>query len=264
MFEAPDVQNARIEECLEAEYGLATTEVDFLQLGADVNSAVYRVVAAGGECYFLKLRRGDFPAETVTIPHWLSAMGMELVLSPIATRTGALWTELNGLAVVLYPFVAGRSGWEVELSPSQWKALGSAMKTLHAAALAPSHWERGNRAPQGPALSGRGNASGPVCCCASFQVPYNREKCAVLEGFGMTTDITKLTIRLPRRDVEFAKSYAKAHGLTVTEVIDRYLRRMRAIEEQAPSPELDFIIGLVPADVNAQDEYRQHLENKHG
>ncbi|MEX0731184.1 MAG: DUF6364 family protein [Aquisalimonadaceae bacterium] len=79
----------------------------------------------------------------------------------------------------------------------------------------------------------------------------------------METDTTKLIIRLPRKDVEFAKSYAKAHGLTVTEVIDRYLKRMRALEEQTPSPELDFIPGLVPAEICAEDEHRRHLENKH-
>jgi len=80
----------------------------------------------------------------------------------------------------------------------------------------------------------------------------------------MGTETTKLTVRLPRQDVEFAKSYAKAHGLTVTEVIDRYLRRMRALEQQTPSPELDFITGLVPADVDAEDEHRRHVEIKHG
>lgn len=79
----------------------------------------------------------------------------------------------------------------------------------------------------------------------------------------MGTDTIKLTIRLPRPDVEFAKAYAKAHGLTVTEVIDRYLRRMRALEDQAPSPELDFVTGLVPSDVDAEAEYRHHLKNKH-
>jgi hypothetical protein len=79
----------------------------------------------------------------------------------------------------------------------------------------------------------------------------------------METEKTKLTVRLPRQDVEFVKAYANAHGLTVTEVIDRYLRRMRALEEQVPSPELDFISGLVPEDVDASDEHRRHAEYKH-
>jgi hypothetical protein len=79
----------------------------------------------------------------------------------------------------------------------------------------------------------------------------------------MQDKTAKVTIRLPRRDVEFAKAYAKAHGLTVTEVIDRYLRRMRAREQQALSPELDAITGLIPNDVDAEDAYRSHIIDKH-
>ena len=79
----------------------------------------------------------------------------------------------------------------------------------------------------------------------------------------MHADTTKLTIRLPKQDVAFVKTYAKAHGLTVTDVIDRYLRRIRALEQYSPSPELDFITGLVPAEVNVEDTYKKHLLEKH-
>jgi len=74
---------------------------------------------------------------------------------------------------------------------------------------------------------------------------------------------TKLTVRLPKQDAEFAKAYAKAHGLMVTEVIDRYLRRMRSRQPQALSAEVEFLTALAPADVDAQAEYRRHLESKH-
>ncbi len=79
----------------------------------------------------------------------------------------------------------------------------------------------------------------------------------------MDPDTVKLTIRLPRQDVDFAKAYAEAHGLTVTEVIDRYLRRMRALEQRSPAPELEAISGLVPSDVDAEAEYREHVQDKH-
>ncbi len=79
----------------------------------------------------------------------------------------------------------------------------------------------------------------------------------------MATDTVKLTIRLPQRDVEFVKVYARAHGLTVTEVIDRYLRRMRELEHDSPSPALDAISGLVPRDVDVEEEYRRHMRRKH-
>jgi hypothetical protein len=80
----------------------------------------------------------------------------------------------------------------------------------------------------------------------------------------MQPDSVKLTIRLPRQDLEFAKAYAKAHGLTVTEFIDRYLRQMREMETAILSPEMDFITGLVPSDVDAKEALRQHQQDKHG
>lgn len=79
----------------------------------------------------------------------------------------------------------------------------------------------------------------------------------------MPTETTKLTIRLPKEDIEFAKRYAKEHGLTVTEVIDRYLRRMRTLEQQPVSTELEFMTGLVPTDVEGEDLYQKHLLDKH-
>jgi len=79
----------------------------------------------------------------------------------------------------------------------------------------------------------------------------------------MKTDTVKLTVRLPREDVEFAKAYARAHGLSVTEVIDRYLRRIRALGESTPSREIESITGLVPAEADAASEYHDYLREKH-
>jgi len=79
----------------------------------------------------------------------------------------------------------------------------------------------------------------------------------------MNSDTTKLTIRLPKRHVEFAKAYAEAHGLTVTEVIDRYLRYMHSLEQRPLAPELEAIAGLVPGDVDAETEYRAHIQSRH-
>lgn len=79
----------------------------------------------------------------------------------------------------------------------------------------------------------------------------------------MKSETTKLTIRLPREDVVFAKAYAAAHGVSVTEVIDRYLRRMRSLEQRVPGPEVEAITGLVPSDIDVEAEYRHHLQDKH-
>jgi len=76
MLEAPDVQGAQIMACREAAYGWSITEVAFLPRGADVDTAVSRVVADDTTPYCLQLRRGRFPDVTVTIPPGLADAGM--------------------------------------------------------------------------------------------------------------------------------------------------------------------------------------------
>jgi spectinomycin phosphotransferase len=139
MLEPPgDVQEAQISACLESRYGLSVAELTFLPLGADLNTAVYRVVAADATAYFLKLRRGPFTEATVTIPYWLAKAGMSQLIAPLAApASGALWVPLGPFVITLAPFVAGRAGWGVQLSAAQWAAFGSAMHALHTAAVPP-------------------------------------------------------------------------------------------------------------------------------
>ncbi|MES1937482.1 DUF6364 family protein [Salinisphaera hydrothermalis] len=80
----------------------------------------------------------------------------------------------------------------------------------------------------------------------------------------MAIETSKLTIRLPVEDVNFVKRYAKANGLSVTEVIDRYLRRMRLLDNESPPAALDEITGLLPGDIDAEAEMRERQSSKHG
>jgi len=78
----------------------------------------------------------------------------------------------------------------------------------------------------------------------------------------MKTETTKLTVRVPRDRLEAAKEYARQHGVTLTEVIDRYLQALQGSTE-VPSREVAAITGLVPESVDAKKEYREHLIAKH-
>ena len=73
----------------------------------------------------------------------------------------------------------------------------------------------------------------------------------------------KLTVRLPKRDLEFAKQYAQAHRITVTELIDRYLRSLQTSEGAAVHPEVERISGLIPADVDTRSAFRDHVLRKY-
>ena len=76
-------------------------------------------------------------------------------------------------------------------------------------------------------------------------------------------DTVKLTVRLPKSHLDFARQYAQAHRITVTELIDRYLRSLRS-RSGAIHPEVEKISGLIPAEVDARAEYREHVRGKHG
>jgi spectinomycin phosphotransferase len=133
MLEKPDLADAQLITCLQHNYELQIIQIDFLPLGNDMNTAVYRVVADDAHPYFLKLRSGHFDEITVTIPHLLSEQGMTQVIAPIPTNTGQLWARMDAFAVMLFPFVAGRDGFEVEVSDRQRIEVGLALKRLHTA-----------------------------------------------------------------------------------------------------------------------------------
>ena len=135
MLEPPPLPLATIASCLRAAYGLEPAAPEFLPLGYDVNTAVYRVRVPGGTSYFLKLRRGAFDEASVAVPYWLHSHGIGPLIPPLATLDGALSARLDDYHAALYPFVEGRSGWGVELSAEQWRTLGQAVSRMHAAEL---------------------------------------------------------------------------------------------------------------------------------
>lgn len=135
MLEKPDIPDERILTGLRAAYGLAPAELTFLPLGADVNTAVYRAASGDGPAYFVKLRRGGFRAITVSLPAFLKAQGITAVIAPLPTLNGRCWAPLGQYRMILYPYIEGKNGYEVELSPRNWQEFGAALRALHAIRL---------------------------------------------------------------------------------------------------------------------------------
>jgi spectinomycin phosphotransferase len=131
MLERPALPDDQLIACLRAHYGVQADDLEFLPLGADPDTAVFRLRAADGRNYFVKLRSGAFDEVTVAVPHLLAHVGNEHVIAPIATPDGRLHVPCGAFAVVLYPFVAGRDGFDVALTPPQWVTLGRALRDLH-------------------------------------------------------------------------------------------------------------------------------------
>ncbi len=135
MLEPPPIPHQHILTRLAAEYGLHAAQVTFLPIGADTNTAVYRVDAADGAPYFLKLRKGAFDPAAVEVPHLLETQGSAAIraaiIAPLETIAGRLYGNLAPYQMILYPYIEGRDGYQVELNRLQWTALGAALRGLH-------------------------------------------------------------------------------------------------------------------------------------
>jgi spectinomycin phosphotransferase len=141
MLEKPNISDDTIIACLHDAFGLRIAHITFLPIGW-VHNAVYRVTAASGTQYFLKLRRGNFDEIAVAVPAFLHAQGIQQVMAPITTTTQDLWVHAHGFDWILYPFFDGKTGFEVALSKPQWIALGEGMKAVHTTRLPAALAER--------------------------------------------------------------------------------------------------------------------------
>ncbi len=98
---------------LQDEYGLQVSRLTFLPLGADVNTAVYRLETEDASAYFLKLRKGDFDEITVAVPQFLSEQGIRAIIAPLPAKSHQLYASLGAFKLILYPFIEGQNGYEV-------------------------------------------------------------------------------------------------------------------------------------------------------
>jgi spectinomycin phosphotransferase len=138
MLERPEIRDDQIVACIQQHYGLRVSRISFLPLGADRDTAVFRIVADDETPYFLKLRSGIFDETSVVLPRFLSDQGISQIIAPLATTSGQLWANLGAVKTILYPFVEGRNGYEGDLSDHHWVEFGAALKRIHTVALPPA------------------------------------------------------------------------------------------------------------------------------
>ena len=134
MLTKPDIPDELIIFRLQEEYDLRVASLTFLPIGADVNTAVYRVVAKDGTTFFLKLRKG-FNEITVTVPRFLKSQGLQEILSPFDAKSQQGWADFGEYKMILYPFIEGKDGFDAELSDHHKQALGVALKAIHSVQL---------------------------------------------------------------------------------------------------------------------------------
>ena len=130
MLEKPQIADAAIIEKLEAGYAIVASGLEFLPVGNDARAWSFRVETSAGD-YFLKMRKGAPSRASLLVPHYLKRRGIRHVVAPIATVAGDLAVSLGEYALIMYPFVEGRSDWAMALSRAQWRAWGAIMRRIH-------------------------------------------------------------------------------------------------------------------------------------
>jgi spectinomycin phosphotransferase len=133
----PDLAEDRIVAALWASFGIRVAALVLLAIGNDADSWAYRVQAAPGPVWFLKLRAGANPTRGAAVPSYLHGHGVPNVLAPLATGTGAPYVLVDRFALALYPMLEAQVGAEIGLSPAQWRQLGAAVRRVHAVPLTP-------------------------------------------------------------------------------------------------------------------------------
>jgi len=138
MGEQAKLPNQALITTLRTHYGLSVSALTYLPIGADSESAVYRVEAADGALYFLKLRtRAGFSVKSLAVPRFLQDRGLSHILAPLSTLSGALWVDLGGYFLSLYPFIEGRTAVEAGLTEQDWHELGATLRQVHESPLPP-------------------------------------------------------------------------------------------------------------------------------
>lgn len=136
MLEKPDIADELIISRLQKEYELRVAQLTFLPIGADLRTAVYRVVANDGTAYFLKLRK-KFRDVIVRVPLFLKENGIQEIIVSYETRSKQHWADFGEYKLILYPFIEGKDGFERGLTDQHRRTLGAAFKGIHSAQVPP-------------------------------------------------------------------------------------------------------------------------------
>lgn len=200
MLDKPDIPEGPLAGNVSDAFGLRLERLEFLPLGADLNTAVYRGLGADGARYFVKLRFGDFDPMSVALPKYLSERGVGEIIAPLATRAGKLWADLGAFRVIVYPFVEGDNAYARPLSDAQWVAFGAALRRIHAVTLPEALVQRLQMEHYDPQWRARVRASLRRAEAETFEEPVAAQLAAVVrDKRGAILDLVARTEALAAR-----------------------------------------------------------------
>jgi spectinomycin phosphotransferase len=135
--EPPGISPATLVASVQEHYAIQLASISWIDSGADAQAWVAQGRGVDGRDYVLKLRAGPPASASVQLTRYLQDHGLAQVVAPLATPGQRLWVGVGEYMLIVYPFIAGRSGADGGLTPAQWGAFGRLIKQLHSLALPP-------------------------------------------------------------------------------------------------------------------------------
>ena len=76
---------------------------------------------------------------------------------------------------------------------------------------------------------------------------------------------TKLTLNLDKEIIEEAKTYAKSHHVSLSKLIENYLNSLtrQSKEKSSVSALVESLTGIIPADYDEKEDYRNYIDKKY-
>jgi spectinomycin phosphotransferase len=250
MLDRPNLPDDPISACLHDRYGLPVVAIEFLPIGNDTNSWVYRVSAEDGQAYFAKVRRGPVYLPSLAVPRYLKDQGLEPVVAPLPARTLELWQRVGEFVLFLYPFIDGRTGMAAGLSKGQWIELGTVLKRIHSPTVAAELAGQVDRETFVPKFSGVVAEVQALLDAGQLERPVEKELAAFWKHkqaaiHRLVQRAEELGRRLQDTTLEFVLCHTDFHTNNV--MLDRE-NRMWIVDWEAPllapkERDLKFVIG---------------------
>ncbi len=130
MREPPGIPEERLQACLQDQYHLISTRLEFLPRGKDYSAGLFRVLTAQGTDYLLKVSSRPLYEPAFLVPRHLKEQGITSAVAPIPTQTRALWTKLMDWTVVVYPYIEGDTTL-TGMTDEHWKQVGLVFQQIH-------------------------------------------------------------------------------------------------------------------------------------
>lgn len=181
MREKPLLQDDKIVAGLLSGYGLSIVEIEFLPIGNEPTSWLFKVCTDNGNDYFLKVKNTSVYEPSTLLPKYLKDSGIEQIIAPLPTLNNKLYEKVNGYTLTLYPFIDGDSGKAIGLSNSQWEEFGNVLGRIHSTKLPDDilkHMERETFLPRWSGVAQRRDSLNQLNATLrenSFNDPYLAE-----------------------------------------------------------------------------------------